>query len=116
VQLKIVNDASDPNQAVSNYQKLITGDRVDLVFGPFSSLLTGPSATVANRYKYAFLEPAGGGPRVGEAEPVGAQRVANRDLFVGDGHVGGRLDGDQGLERERISRVADLVARSPRGT
>jgi len=64
VQLKIVNDASDPNQAVSNYQKLITGDRVDLVFGPFSSLLTGPSATVANRYKYAFLEPAGGGPKV----------------------------------------------------
>jgi branched-chain amino acid transport system substrate-binding protein len=64
VQLKIVNDASDPNQAVSNYQKLITGDRVDLVFGPFSSLLTGPSATVANRYHYAFLEPAGGGPKV----------------------------------------------------
>ena len=64
VQLKIVNDASDPNQAVSNYQKLITGDHVDLVFGPFSSLLTGPSATVANRYHYAFLEPAGGGPKV----------------------------------------------------
>src|SRR5471032_496254 len=64
VQLKIVNDASDPNQAVSNYQKLITGDHVDLVFGPFSSLLTGPAATVANRYHYAFLEPAGGGPAV----------------------------------------------------
>ncbi|MDP9284189.1 MAG: amino acid ABC transporter substrate-binding protein [Actinomycetota bacterium] len=64
VQLKIVNDASDPNQAVSNYQKLITGDHVDLAFGPFSSLLTGPSATVANRYHYAFLEPAGGGPKV----------------------------------------------------
>ena len=64
VQLKIVNDASDPNQAVSNYQKLITGDHVDLVFGPFSSLLTGPSAVVANRYHYAFLEPAGGGPKV----------------------------------------------------
>jgi branched-chain amino acid transport system substrate-binding protein len=37
---------------------------VDLVLGPFSSLLTGPSATVANRYHYAFLEPAGGGPKV----------------------------------------------------
>ena len=34
------------------------------MFGPFSSLLTGPSATVANRYHYAFLEPAGGGPKV----------------------------------------------------
>ena len=64
VQLKIVNDASDPNQAVTNYRNLITRDHVDLVFGPFSSLLTGPSATVANRYGYAFLEPAGGGPKV----------------------------------------------------
>jgi branched-chain amino acid transport system substrate-binding protein len=64
VQLKIVDDASNPNQAVSNYQNLITRDHVDLVFGPFSSLLTGPSATVAKRYHYAFLEPAGGGPAV----------------------------------------------------
>ncbi|HEY5058227.1 MAG TPA: amino acid ABC transporter substrate-binding protein [Gaiellaceae bacterium] len=64
VQLKIVDDASNPNQAVTNYQNLITRDHVDLVFGPFSSLLTGPAATVANRYHYAFLEPAGGGPAV----------------------------------------------------
>jgi branched-chain amino acid transport system substrate-binding protein len=64
VQLKIVDDASSPDQVVSNYQNLITRDHVDLVFGPFSSLLTGPAATVANRYGYAFLEPAGGGPKV----------------------------------------------------
>ncbi len=64
VQLKIVDDASNPNQAVTNYQNLINKDHVDLVFGPFSSLLTGPSAAVANRYGYAFLEPAGGGPKV----------------------------------------------------
>ncbi len=64
VQLKIVDDASNPNQAVTNYQNLINKDHVDLVFGPFSSLLTGPSATVARRYGYAFLEPAGGGPAV----------------------------------------------------
>ena len=64
VQLKIVDDASSPDQVVSNYQNLITRDKVDLVFGPFSSLLTGPAATVANRYHYSFLEPAGGGPKV----------------------------------------------------
>jgi branched-chain amino acid transport system substrate-binding protein len=64
VQLKIVNDASSPDQVVTNYQNLITRDKVDVVFGPFSSLLTGPAATVANRYGYAFLEPAGGGPKV----------------------------------------------------
>src|ERR1022692_4436926 len=64
VLFRSVDDASNPNQAVSNYQNLITRDHVDLVFGPFSSLLTGPSATVAKRYHYAFLEPAGGGPAV----------------------------------------------------
>jgi branched-chain amino acid transport system substrate-binding protein len=64
VALEIKDDASNPNTAVSNYQTMITRDHVDLVFGPFSSLLTGPSAAVANRYGYAFLEPAGGGPKV----------------------------------------------------
>lgn len=64
VNLKIVDDTSSPNQAVSNYESLITHDKVDFVFGPFSTLLTAPSATVAHRYGYAFIEPAGGGPAV----------------------------------------------------
>ena len=62
VQLKIVDDASSPNQAVTNYENLITKDKVDLVLGPFSTLLSVPSAVVANRYHYSFIEPAGGGP------------------------------------------------------
>ena len=39
-------------------------DKVNFVFGPFSSLLTVPAGQVANRYGYAFIEPAGGGPAV----------------------------------------------------
>jgi branched-chain amino acid transport system substrate-binding protein len=64
VKLHIVDDASSPNQVVTNYQNLITRDKVDLVFGPFSTLLTAPAAQVASRYGYAFPEPAGGGPAV----------------------------------------------------
>jgi branched-chain amino acid transport system substrate-binding protein len=64
VRLKIVDDTSSPTQVVSNYQNLINQDKVDLVFGPFSSLLTVPASQVAKRYGYAFLEPAGGGPKV----------------------------------------------------
>ncbi len=64
VEMKIVDDASSPTQVVTNYQNLINKDKVDLVFGPFSSLLTVPAAQVAKRYDYAFLEPAGGGPKV----------------------------------------------------
>jgi len=68
VSLKIVDDTSAPNQAVTNYQTLITRDKVAFVLGPFSTLLTAPSATIAHRYGYAFIEPAGGGPAVFQAK------------------------------------------------
>ena len=68
VQLKIVDDASSPDQVVTNYQNLISKDNVDLVFGPFSTLLSVPAATVAERYHYAFVEPAGGGPAMFDAK------------------------------------------------
>jgi len=64
VRLDIVDDASSPSQVVTNYQNLINKDHVDLTFGPFSTLLTIPSSKVAQRYGYAFLAPAGGGPAV----------------------------------------------------
>ena len=64
ITMKYVDDASSTQQVVTNYQALITQDRVALVFGPFSSLLTIPASTVVARYNYAFPEPAGGGPHV----------------------------------------------------
>ena len=64
VKLVILNDASSPNQVVTNYQTLLGSDHVDLTFGPFSSLLTGPASTVAARYGTAFVEGAGGAPAV----------------------------------------------------
>lgn len=62
VKLDILSDASSPTQVVTNYQKLISLDHVDLVFGPFSTLLTVPASKIANRYHYAFVEGAGGAP------------------------------------------------------
>jgi len=64
VTLDILSDASSTDQVQTNYQKLITLDKVDLVFGPFSTLLTKPASVVANRYGYAMIEGAGGGPSV----------------------------------------------------
>src|SRR6201987_29143 len=56
VKLTFLNDASSPNQVVTNYQTLINTDHVNLTFGPFSSLLTGPASAVAARRRYAFIE------------------------------------------------------------
>jgi branched-chain amino acid transport system substrate-binding protein len=64
VKLTVLDDKSDPNQVVTNYQTLINSDHVDLTFGPFSSLLTAPASQVAARNGYAFVEGAGGAPKV----------------------------------------------------
>src|ERR1051326_8745263 len=64
VQLDIVSDNSDPNQVVTNYNKLISSDKADLILGPYSSLLTKPASAAVNRYGYAMLEGAGGAPSV----------------------------------------------------
>jgi branched-chain amino acid transport system substrate-binding protein len=62
VKLDIISDASSPTQVVTNYQKLISSDHDQLVFGPFSTLLTVPASKVVNRFGYAFVEGAGGAP------------------------------------------------------
>lgn len=64
VRLVVLGDDSDPGRAARNYRELITRDKVNLVLGPFSTLLTAASAPVVKRYGYAFVEPAGGGPSV----------------------------------------------------
>ncbi len=64
VQLVPYDDASSTDQVTTDYQKLITVDKVDLLFGPFSTKLTKPASVVANRFGYALVEGAGGGPSV----------------------------------------------------
>jgi branched-chain amino acid transport system substrate-binding protein len=64
VKLVILDDHSSPQQVVTNYQTLIGTDHVDLVFGPFSSVLTTPASSVAARYGMALVEGAGGAPSV----------------------------------------------------
>jgi branched-chain amino acid transport system substrate-binding protein len=77
VKLTILNDASSPNQVVTNYQTLINSDHVDLTFGPYSSLLTGPASAVAARNGYAFIEGAGGAPTVFQTP----QNEADHNVF-----------------------------------
>jgi branched-chain amino acid transport system substrate-binding protein len=64
VKMIYLDDKSDPTQGSTNVQQLISSDHVDLLFGPFSSLITGPTSTVAARYGYAMIEGAGGAPAV----------------------------------------------------
>jgi branched-chain amino acid transport system substrate-binding protein len=64
IQLKIVDDASSQDTVVSDYTKLITQDKVDLLLGTFSSLLNYPASAVAEKNQMVFVEPAGGAPNM----------------------------------------------------
>ena len=64
VVLKILNDTSSPTQVATNYEDLITVYHAPLLLGPFSSLLTVPSARIAQRYGYAMITGSGGAPGV----------------------------------------------------
>ncbi len=64
VKFVYLDDKSDPTQGSTNVQQLINVDHVDLLFGPFSSLITAPTASVAARYGFAMIEGAGGAPAV----------------------------------------------------
>ncbi len=54
VQLKIVNDNSNPTTVTKDYTTLITQDHVDLTMAPFSTLLTASAQPVAEKYHYAL--------------------------------------------------------------
>ena len=62
VELKITDDASNQDTVVSDYTRLITQDKVDLLLGTFSSLLNFPASAVAEKNGMLFVEPAGGAP------------------------------------------------------
>ncbi|MEU0991772.1 amino acid ABC transporter substrate-binding protein [Streptomyces sp. NPDC005953] len=64
VELVIKDDASNQNTIVSDYNALISKDKVDLLIGSYSSLLNLPASAVAERNKKLFVEPAGGSPEM----------------------------------------------------
>lgn len=66
VELKILDDKSNPEAVVSDYEALIAQDQADLVFGPYSSRLVIPAARVAEEYGMLFVEPAGNAAEVFE--------------------------------------------------
>jgi branched-chain amino acid transport system substrate-binding protein len=88
VQLKIVDDASDQNTVVSDYNRLISQDKVNLLLGTFSSLLNIPASAVAERNRMTYVCPSCGSPKMFDrnfkniffAQPATA--VHQADLFA----------------------------------
>jgi branched-chain amino acid transport system substrate-binding protein len=87
VQLKIVDDASDQNTVVADYNRLISQDKVNLLLGSFSSLLNIPASAVAEKNRKVYVCPSCGSPKMFDrgfkniffAQPATA--VHQADLF-----------------------------------
>lgn len=62
IELVIKDDQSSQNTVVSDYNALISQDKVDLLLGTFSSLLNIPASAVAEKEQMVYIEPAGGSP------------------------------------------------------
>ncbi len=69
VELVILDDASSQEQVVTDYNNLISNEKVDLLLGTFSSLLNFPASTVAENNQMVLVAPAGGSPKIFEANP-----------------------------------------------
>ena len=64
VSIKIRDDRSEQDTIVSDYNRFIVQDKVNLLLGTFSSLLNLPASAVAERYKMVYVCPACGSPRL----------------------------------------------------
>ena len=62
VKLTILDDATRPEQASLNYEKLISVDKVNFVLGPFDDAFTVNGAQVALRHGYSFIQGTGTSP------------------------------------------------------
>jgi branched-chain amino acid transport system substrate-binding protein len=64
VKIVVKDDASNQNTVVSDYNALVSKDKVDMLIGTFSSLLNLPASAVAERNRMLYVEPAGGAPEI----------------------------------------------------
>ncbi|MEV6644131.1 amino acid ABC transporter substrate-binding protein [Amycolatopsis sp. NPDC051371] len=86
VQLKVLDDSFDQQTAISDYNRLLSQDKVDLLLGTFSSDLNLAVAPVAERYRYLYVQPSGGADEIFErnfthlffAQPATTQRLPNQ--------------------------------------
>lgn len=66
VELVVLDDASSQEQVVTDYNRLINEEKVDLLLGTFSSLLNYPASAVAENNEMVLIAPAGGSPKIFE--------------------------------------------------
>ncbi|MQX14224.1 ABC transporter substrate-binding protein [Sinorhizobium terangae] len=66
VELVVSDNRSDPATAINQYERFINVDKVDAVYGTFSSRLTFPVGSILSKYNMVHAVPSGGALRIYE--------------------------------------------------
>ncbi|MBB3397341.1 MULTISPECIES: amino acid ABC transporter substrate-binding protein [unclassified Rhizobium] len=87
VDLVVSDNRSDPATAINQYERFINVDKVDAVYGTFSSRLTYPVASILSKYNMVHAVPSGGALRIYEQGyknlfyfQVGAAEYTGKDV------------------------------------
>ncbi len=78
IQLVVGDDASKPEQGVSNVNKFV-GDGVKFVIGAFNSSVTMPSSDAARENNILMITPASTNPKITERKMWNIFRICGRD-------------------------------------
>lgn len=70
VQLLVRNDEGDPQKALKFYEGFIQEERVDFLFGPYSSLITQAVAPLAEKHGYPLISSGGAADRLWDGNPT----------------------------------------------
>lgn len=62
--LKLYDDQSDPNLSVRLFTRLVTSDKVNFLLGPYSSGITIPASSVAEKYQIPMVEGGGASGKI----------------------------------------------------
>ncbi len=64
LELKMYDDQSDPNLCVRLYTRLVTSDKVNFLLGPYSSGITIPASSVAEKYEIPMIQGGGASEKI----------------------------------------------------
>lgn len=110
VELIIYDDTSDPERARKYYERLILEDHVDLVFGPYSSVITTEIVKVTEKYGFSVLASGSASDKLwqqGYRHLFGVYIPASRYSF---GFL--KLLFSRGIERVAIVSADDMFSRT----